>query len=240
MTKVRSETDSATAPGERPGGGVYHRGVPPRRRPLRIIVAIAVLGVLVALVAGRHAMLRAAGWMLVADDQIRPADAIVIAVDAGGAGVLEAADLVHSGVSRRVAIFAEQPDDVDRELALRGIPHEDELAHQARLLGALGVEDIEHIPVPITGTEDEGRVFPAWCDARQLRTVIVVASADHTRRLRRVFHRAMKGHATAVMVRRARYSEFNPDTWWHKRGGVRREIVEMEKLLFDFLRHPIS
>jgi hypothetical protein len=185
-------------------------------------------------------MLRAAGWFLVADDPIHPADAIVIAVDAGRAGILEAADLVRGGMSRRVAIFADQPDDVDRELARRRIDEEDELARQTRLLRTLGVEDIERIPLPITGTEDEGRVFPEWCGERQLRTVIVVSSADHTRRLRRVFHRAMKGRATAVMVRRARYSDFDPDTWWRKRGGVRREIVEVEKLLFDFLRHPIS
>ncbi len=105
-------------------------------------------------------MLRAAGWSLVADDPIHPADAIVIAVDAGRAGILEAADLVHGGISRRVAIFADQPDDVDRELARRGIDDEDELARQTRLLRTLGVEDIERIPLPITGTEDEGRVFP--------------------------------------------------------------------------------
>jgi hypothetical protein len=214
-----------------------------RRIPwfLRIVVAMAVLGlVVISVPAGRQALLRAAGQALVVDDPVRAADAIVIAVDAHDAGIVEAADLVRSGMSRRVAIFADVPDDVDREFNRRGISLEDPVSRQTRLLKTLGVQNVELIPLPIEGSEDEGRVFPMWCKERQLRSVIVVASADHTRRLRRIFHRAMKGGATAVMVRRARFSEFDPDRWWQKRDGVRTEIVELEKLLFDFLRHPIS
>jgi uncharacterized SAM-binding protein YcdF (DUF218 family) len=220
---------------------VYHRYVRRTRWPLRITAAIALLGVvLLALPASRHAGFRAMGRTLVADDPVRPADAIVVTVDAGAAGVLEAADLVREGLSRRVALFADLPDAVDRELARRGIEYEDEATREAALLRMLGVDHVDRIPMPITGTEDEGRVFPAWCDARQLRTVIVVSSADHSRRLRRVFHRAMQGHATAVLLRPSRYSDFDPESWWRKRAGVRREIVELQKLMFDVLRHPIS
>jgi hypothetical protein len=214
-----------------------------RRIPtfIRILVALAVLGLIVTSVpAGRRALLRAAGWALVADDPVQAADAVVIAVDAHDAGIVEAADLVRSGMSRRVAIFSDVPDDVDRELIRRGVSLEDRVSRQTRLLKTLGVQNVELIPLPIEGSEDEGRVFPMWCREQQLRSVIVVASADHTRRLRRIFHRAMKGGETVVMVRRSRFSDFDPDGWWHKRDGVRTEIVELEKLLFDFLRHPIS
>ena len=190
--------------------------------------------------ASRRAALRAAGWALVAEDPIQTADAIVIAVDSRESGVLEAADLVNSGVSRTVALFASKPDDIDREFVRRGIVYEDEATRQVRLLRALGVANIDLISLPIGGTEDEGRIFPAWCEARQVRSVVVVANPDHTRRLRRVLHRAMKGQATAVMVRRSRYAEFEPDRWWVTRDGARTGIVELEKLLFDVIRHPIS
>jgi uncharacterized SAM-binding protein YcdF (DUF218 family) len=219
---------------------VYHLGVRLRRRPLRIVAAIAVLGVvLAALLAGRHAILRAAGWMLVADDPIQPADVIVLAIDSGGAGVLEAADLVRSGISSRVALFGGPADEITREFARRGIPDESEAAREIRQLRAMGVEQVEQI-ADVAGTEDEGAVLPDWCDEQRLRSVVVVASADHSRRLRRVLHRAMKGRQTVVMVRRARHSDFNPEQWWRKRSGVRTEIVEMQKLVFDVVRHPVS
>jgi len=217
---------------------MYHLGVIQRGRR-RVVAAIAITGVILATIfVGRHSLLRAAGWMLVADDPIHPADAIVVAVDAGRAGALEAADLVHGGLSSRVAVFADQPDEVERELVRRGIEHEDEQTRQSRLLLALGVGQVEQIAI-VTGTEDEGVVLPAWCAARGLRSIIVVTSADHGRRLRRVMHRALKGRQTEVMIRKARHSDFDPDQWWRERRDLRTGIVEMEKLLFDFIRHPL-
>jgi hypothetical protein len=32
----------------------------------------------------------------------------------------------------------------------------------------------------------------------------------------------------------------DPDRWWKTRGGVRTEIIELQKLLLDFTLHPIS
>jgi hypothetical protein len=240
MTKVQPDSDPANpARTPKPGGlvGVLERMSWATRTAA--VTALAIIGVLV-IPASRTAVLRSVGWMLVAQDPLRPVDGIVIAVDARDSGVLEASDLVRSGLSRSVAVFADEPDPVDLELVRRGIPYEDYSAQQARLLRALGVEHVEVIPHSITGTEDEGRIFPAWCDEHQLRSVIVVTSADHTRRLRRVFRRTMKGRATTVIVRGSRYSEFDPDHWWQKRSGIRIEITELEKLLFDFVRYPIS
>lgn len=188
----------------------------------------------------RTPVLRAAGRMLVISNApVQPADIIVIAVDADGAGVLEAADLVHAGVATRVAVFADPPDSMDRELVRRGIPYEDHAARSIQQLKALGVEAIEQIPIAVAGTEDEGRVLPDWCDKRGFGSIVVVSLSDHSRRLRRVLHRSMKGRQTKVTVRPARYSAFNADRWWATRDGIRSGIVEFEKLILDLLRHPL-
>jgi hypothetical protein len=88
-----------------------------RRRRLLWIPAFVVL--VVGVVAGargiREPIFRAAGWALVVDEPFGPADIVVITVDADGAGVLEAADLIHGGIAPRVAVFADPPDEVDRE-----------------------------------------------------------------------------------------------------------------------------
>jgi hypothetical protein len=199
---------------------------------------MGLVAALTAVLVARHGVLRAVGQALVADDPIHPADAIVIAIDAGGAGVLEAADLVHTGIAHRVAVFVEPTTRVSRELDRRRIDNESESARQVRQLHALGVEWVEQIGEAL-GTESEGTVLPGWCDTHRFRSIVVVSNADHTRRLRRVLRREMKGRATTIMVRRARYSEFDPDEWWRERGSARTGIVELEKLLLDIVRHPL-
>jgi hypothetical protein len=215
-------------------------GVSHTRRPRRIVAGIAIFGLAAAVFVSRQAMLRSAGRILVADDPLHPADAIVLAVDAGDAGVLEAADLVRSGISRRVGLFADPPGEGELEFRRRGIPYESQTDRATRQLRAMGIEQIERIPGTVDGTADEGRTFPGWCEGYQLRSVIVVTNSDHSRRLRRTLHRAMKGRSTVVLVRPARHSEFDPDNWWRKRGGIRTEIVELEKLMLDVLLHPLS
>jgi hypothetical protein len=194
-----------------------------------------------ALLPIRTPILRAAGDALVVGDVVTRADIIVVATGADGAGALEAADLVHGGVATRVAVFADPPDPVvDREFIRRGVPYEDAGERLVRQLRSLGVEDVEQIPRAVAGTSDEGRVIPEWCDRHRFRSIVVVTTADHSRRLRRVLQRAMKGHATMVTVRPARHSQFDPDHWWETREGTRTEVIELQKLVLDILRHPIS
>jgi len=214
------------------------------RRPRRI----GIVWFLVLVVAGciglyliRQPILRAAGWALVVNDPVEPADIIVVPLDADGGGVLEAADLVHEGIATRVAVFAELPDNaVDKEFLRRGVTYEDAATRSIRALKMLGVGNVEQIPRFVSGTEDEGPALAEWCAQHQFHSVVVVSSSDHSRRLRRVLSRAMKDQSTRVAVRCARYSIFDPDRWWETHDGIRIEIEEFEKLLLDFLRHPIS
>lgn len=214
-----------------------------RHRWVVRIIALIVLACVIASVAPtiRMRFLRAAGWALVIHRPlIESADVIVVAIDADGAGTLEAADLVHNGVSRRIAVFAAPPDSVaDREFLRRGIPYEDAAAVSTRQLRSLGIDNVEQITRTVTGSEDEGEVLPAWCDQHRYRSVVVVTTADHSRRLHRILRRSLKGQQTIVTLP-SRYSGFDPDRWWKTRSGVRTEIIEFEKLLLDIARHPIS
>jgi hypothetical protein len=72
--------------------------------PILAVLTLAAFAV-VAVRSLREPVLRAAGWALVANEPVAPADIIVLSLDSGGAGALEAADLVQSGISKRVAVF---------------------------------------------------------------------------------------------------------------------------------------
>jgi hypothetical protein len=204
-----------------------------------LLVVASAAAVMVALPSVREPVLRAVGWALVVNEPVAPADIIVVALDSDGAGVLEAADLVQSGIATRVAVFSDPPTAEDYEFIRRGLPYEDEAAKQIRQLRSLGVTDVIRIPRTDVGTEGEGQVLPPWCDQHQFRSIVFVAARDHSRRLRRVLDRAMKGHATRVTIQPARYSSFDPDRWWETRDGIRTEIFELQKLLLDaVLRQP--
>ena len=211
----------------------------PMWTPILVVVALAAFAI-VAIPSLREPVLRAAGWALVVNEPVASADIIVLSLDSGGAGALEAADLVQSGVSKRVAVFSDPPSGEDHEYIRRGLPYEDAAARQIRQLKSLGVTDVVQISRLIDGTEGEGQVLPAWCDEHQLRSIVVVAPKDHSRRLGRVLDRAMKDHPTRVAVQPAGYSSFDPDRWWETHGSVRTEIVELEKLLLDVVLHPMS
>jgi hypothetical protein len=211
-----------------------------KSRVLLLCLFIA-LALVVAIRPLRHFLLRIPGQALVIPaPNVQSADIIVIAVDANGAGVLQAADLVHAGISHRVAVFADPPSAVDREFLRRGLPYYDAAAVSTQQLQQLGINDIENIPRSVTGSEDEGRLLPTWCAQAHLKSVVLVVNADHSRRLQRILRRAMKGRPESVIVFPSRYTDFDPNAWWQTRGNARTEIEEFQKLTWDFIRHPLS
>jgi len=211
----------------------------PRWGAMLMMVALAAAAV-VGTPSLREQLLRVAGRVLVVNEPVAPADVIVIATDAGGAGALHAADLVHDGIAARVAVFTDPPSGEDLEFIRRGLPYEDLAARQIRQLGWLGVTDVVKIPRSEAGSEGEGQVLAPWCEQQQFRSVVFVAARDHSRRLRRVLDREMKGHAARVAVQSERYSNFDPDRWWETRSGLRTGIIELEKLVLDVVLHPVS
>ena len=141
----------------------------PRWAPILVVVALAAFAI-VAVRSLREPVLRAAGWALVVNEPVASADIIVLSLDSGGAGALEAADLMQSGISKRVAVFKHPPSREDREFIRRGVPEEDEGARQIRQLRSLGVTDIARIStIEGASTEGEGQALPPWCDEHQLR-----------------------------------------------------------------------
>ena len=178
--------------------------------------------------------------LVVKTTSIKSADIIILSIDSGGEGTLGAAELVHSGVSNRVAVFHDPPTSVDQEFLRRGIPYEDRAAVSTRQLELLGVHNVEQIPRSASGSEQEGEILPDWCDKHQYRSIVLITSKDHSKRLTRILHRSMKNPQISLTVFASPYSEFDVETWWTTRAGLRTGIVELEKLLLDFVRHPFS
>ena len=211
-----------------------------RRRTCLAVAALLVAAALAAVFVLRLPLLRGLGGALVLTNAVMSAEVIVVSADAGGAGVLEAADLVRDGVASRVAVLGDPPRREDLEIVRRGLPDPDAAALKVRQLALLGIGDVELIAAGDSGTHADSEALRAWCDRGRFRSVIVVVSADHSRRMSRVVERAMKGQPTRVIVRSSRYSAFDPDHWWETRDGIRTTIIEWQKLGLDILLHPLQ
>src|SRR4051794_23761631 len=105
----------------------------PRRALILVVAALAAAAIFVV-PSVREPILRAAGWALVVSEPVAPADIIVVSIDSGGAGALEAADLVQNGITTRVAVFSDPPSGEDHEFIRRGLPYEDAGGRQIRQL----------------------------------------------------------------------------------------------------------
>src|SRR3974390_355519 len=167
----------------------------PRWVPMLVVLALAAFAI-VSIRSLWEPVLRAAGWALVVNEPVASADVIVVSLASGGAGALEAADLVQSNISKRVAVFMDPPSGEDHEFIRRGLPYEDAGTRQIRQLRSLGVTDVVQISRTDVGTDGEAQVLAPWCDQHQFQSIVFVAARDHSRRLRRVLDRAIKGHST--------------------------------------------
>jgi hypothetical protein len=130
----------------------------PRWAPILVVVAL-VAAAIIAVPSVREPVLRAAGWALVVNEPVAPADIIVVSLDSGGAGALEAADLVQSGIATRVAVFTDPLSGEDHEFIRRGLPCEDAGTRQIRQLGWLGVTDVCKSPGPTLEPEVKAKCF---------------------------------------------------------------------------------
>ena len=101
------------------------------------------------------------------------------------------------------------------------------------------MSDIVQIPGVDIGTEREAGILRSWCATHGIQSIVFVAARDHSRRVQRVLNRAMKGTSIRVTVQPARHSSFDPDRWWQTRGGMRIAVIELQKLMLDFFRHPV-
>lgn len=185
----------------------------------------------------RDPLLRSVGHLMTADDGLEPADAAIATAEAGSAGELELADLVDRHLVGRVAVLIPDPSPGSLELRRRGIVTEDPRG----TLTALGVrpDTIALIPANEGGTSDGAEALVAWCQAERIRRLIVVTNADHVRRLRRVLSRSFEPGGTRVRVHSVQYGAFRASDWWQNRRTLRSGIIELQKLLLDYVRHPL-
>ena len=200
------------------------------------IVLMTAAGVL-AIAPARRAALRTVGRILVASDDARPADLLVMDVESGAAGALMIGDLHRTQPNAAVGVLVPKATSVDAEIQRRGIVLPNLTLD---MLAQLGIprDPIVRIPAGEGGTIETTNALGNWARRNPGKHVLVVVGPSHGRRYRRALRRTWPDGHPAPFVVTTTYGLFRADDWWHSRTTVREGLVELEKLALDYARHP--
>jgi uncharacterized SAM-binding protein YcdF (DUF218 family) len=172
--------------------------------------------------AARQPLLRLAGESWVVDEQLEPADAIVVLSDDNffADRATRASELFRQRIAptvvasgRRLRPSAGISELMEHDLVERGVPK----------------ERVVRFPHDADSTREEAQALSTLVAEQGWRNVVVVTSNYHTRRARYIFERVFPD-TVAVRVASARDGDFDPQTWWQKRKSLKefsRELVGM-------------
>jgi len=184
-------------------GGIFSRLL------MLLLCAILLFGVYLF----RVPLLQAVGHFWVVDDAPGPADAIIVLGDDNlqADRVTRAAELYRArwaphivASGRPLRPYLSIPDLMKRDLTERGVPE----------------AAIVLYPRPVGNTREEAEALRRLAVERGWRHVLVVTSTYHTRRTRFIFYRIWpRDYEFRVIA--AHDVDFDPDSWWRTREGLR-------------------
>lgn len=208
--------------------------VTPRKRRAIIVAAVACGLTALALAA----FFRVGRWLVV-EDPLAKVRAIVVLSGRMPVRAIEAAKLYRQGYSREVWIT--QPAEPGASLKAMGIAYEGEEVYSARVLLHEGVpREAIHVLEPlIVNTADEVRVISAALAEEKDRSVILVTSKSHTRRVRLLWQKLAPRNCRGL-VRAAGEDPFDPGHWWRSSGDALDVVREVLGLLNAWAGLPLA
>jgi uncharacterized SAM-binding protein YcdF (DUF218 family) len=203
-----------------------------RSRALRILLAVSLSSVLLVIIC-----FFAVGRWLVVEDALVKSRAIAVLSGSMPLRAREAAKLYREGYAPEIWLMhSAEPGET---LAAMSIPFAGEDYYNVRILIHEGVPPgaIHVLDPPIVNTVDEMNVIAAALTHEKDRTVIVVTTKAHTRRVRLLWRRLASGRGRAI-VRAASDDPFDPRRWWRNTGDALDVVREVLGLLNAWVGLP--
>jgi len=205
----------------------------PRERGRRGLLAVCLGVILLAVVC----FFSVGRWLVVEDPLVK---ARAIAVLSGNLPVraIEAAKLYREGYAPE--IWLTHSTEPGETLAEMGIPFAGEDYYNVQVLIHEGVPQgaIRLLEPPIVNTGDEMNVIATALAGESERSVIIVTTKAHTRRVRLLWRRVAAGRGMAI-VRAASDDPFNPGRWWRNTGDALDVVREVLGLANAWAGQPL-
>lgn len=210
-----------------------------RRRAIWWGVGFTLIVIVVAV--GHGPFLRAVAAVLVTEDRLEPAAAIVVLAGHTPFREIEAARLYQAGWAPRLVLVKVAEGKEQRMIRSLGISLTDGSEVSREVLLKLGVP-ASAIVMPKEevkgGTLEELQVVLRALKPDTAR-VILVTSKLHTRRARLTWNYLTRGRSPGI-VRSTRLDPFDPNHWWQQRGFALAVVREYLGLLNYWVGFPVA
>jgi uncharacterized SAM-binding protein YcdF (DUF218 family) len=200
-----------------------------------VILAAAACGVLAL---GLSSVLEVGRWLVVQDPKGK-ARAIAVLSGRMPLRAIEAAKLYREGYAPQV--WLTHSSEPGLTLQAMGIPFEGEDVYNARVLIHEGVpaEAIHVLDPPIVNTADEIKAIGRALDREEDRSVLLVTSKVHTRRVSLLWHKLAPKECRAI-VRGASDDPFDPRHWWRNTSDALDVVREVLGLMNAWAGFPLA
>lgn len=185
-----------------------------------------------------------AAWLgaklLITEAPLDSADAIVVL--SGSANYKERAHeatrLLLEGRSPRILITNDNQRGPWSSAEQRNLFFYERSLEELRNAG-VPAEKVELLPQPVSSTQEEAELVRQYAEAHELRSVLIVTSAYHSRRALWVFSRVFGNTGIRiglVSVRPGNQSP-RPATWWLSRRGWKLVPTEYIKMIYYVIKY---
>lgn len=197
----------------------------PRRRPCCWILLALGVSAFLFLVAAGAALFHAGRWLVV-EDPLEKADAIAVLSGRMPQRAQEAAALYRAGWAQEV--WVTRPPGPGGELEAMNIAYVGEEFYSVRVLMHLGVpaDAIRLLPEETANTTAELDSLAEQLEQSGGRSLLVVTSKAHTRRVRVLWRRRAKPELRLI-VRPVHDDPFDPAHWWRTTGDALDVVREL-------------
>lgn len=147
---------------------------------------------------------------------------------------IASADLFSQGLSEKVFIARERAPEGLEILRQKGVAYPESVDRVVMILGSLGVPESAVIrgQRPVDSTFEEAETVATLAKEKGYRSLILVTSPTHSRRVWSTFRKAIPDENVRITVVTTPYSGFRAEDWWKTRRYVREVIMEYQKLIY--------
>jgi len=211
----------------------------PRKWPRRLRSVVLWSGGLVVLFAAscfvfRAPILRAVAAAWIVNDPLEKADAIVVLGGGLETRPFAAARLYRDGYAPRILIARPKASPTD-ELGLT--TREKEVTRQVLLKEGVPDNALTDIGNDVQSTYEESLAVRDWLKTNHATRLIVPTDVFHTRRVRWLFRKQLKGTGVALTVEAIPVREYTVADWWRHEQGLVAFQNEVLKSVYYHLKY---